>query len=505
VLLFLHCSVSNSQDLVAGQTYTTDNLVGNTGGAWSGCYSNTSGSFWGGTSGGPCPGYDPSSGQIIFSYGQYTLSQTIAINQALAAAGSGLQINGYSYSWWVKNSNINGQQPGGYDPIAYIDVNLYSNTGSLLVGDRYNYGYYLPDWTVFSGTRTYDNPYSLSSLGNLQLSITSRDSGFWAGYYGPEFNNFNLRLNYSIDPCYNNPLYSTTCSGYGAAYIQAQQTSTPSTPIVTYNTSTGTSSITLVPDSTRTDPTVQNAGGVELTTTGTITPPDGIPTVSKEAVSTANNQSQTQEKEKREINPNALSTALSTIRRNAEREQSIVKDILQKNESETLQTRISQDALVGDLVSKTQEQSQSIALSAAVSSALSITNNSNRQNSDQTQNKNEDPSSTNFSMFGPANNIQNNIQTRLPETTNKESAGNSVNKNVQPNQAAGNVDIATIAQTPQGFELYMNGMRDGQFYTPKEIYRGQRTVDNARAERFLNGKSDVLHQRMIEQQYNIGN
>jgi hypothetical protein len=49
----------------------------------------------------------------------------------------------------------------------------------------------------------------------------------------------------------------------------------------------------------------------------------------------------------------------------------------------------------------------------------------------------------------------------------------------------------------------MNSMRDGQFYAPKEIYKGQRTVDNARAERFLNGKSDVLHQMMIEQQYNL--
>jgi hypothetical protein len=140
-----------------------------------------------------------------------------------------------------------------------------------------------------------------------------------------------------------------------------------------------------------------------------------------------------------------------------------------------------------------------------VSSALSITTNSSRQNSEQQQNKNEDPSGANFSVFGPTNNIQNNLQPRLPETTSKETSGSSVNKNVQPNQAAGNVDIAAIAQTPQGFELYMNGMRDGQFYAPKEIYKGQRTVDNARAERFLNGKSDVLHQMMIEQQYNIGN
>lgn len=494
---------SKAQELDPSQIYSTGNLVGNTGNAWSGCYTNQSGHFWGGTSGGPCPGYDSSTGQIIFSYSQYTLSQTIAINQALALAGTGLQINGYNYSWNVKNSNINGQQPGNYDPIAYIDVNLYSNTGSLLVNDRYNYGYHIPGWQTFSGTRNYPTPYALSAVGNIQLAVTSKDSGFWAGYYGPEFMSFNLSLNYSLDPCVNNPLYSPTCPGYGAAFVASLSSNTTSTPTVNYNSSSGYTNVALTPDSTRTDPTVQNAGGVELTTTGTITPPDGVPTVSKEAVASANNQSQTQEREKREVNPMALSTALNTIRRNAEREQTIVRDILQRNETAVLQNRASQDALVGDLVSRTQDQSQSIALSMAVNSALSITSTSNRLSQEQIQTRNEDPSGQGFATFGPLNNLQNNLQPRLPETATKDNATATVNKNVQPNQAAGNVDIASIAQTPAGFELYMNGLRDGQFYAPKEIYKGQRTVDNARAERFLNGKSDVLHQMMIEQQYNL--
>jgi len=495
---------SNAQELDPSQVYTTNNLVGNTGNAWSGCYTNQSGSFWGGTSGGPCPGYDSSTGQIIFSYGQYTLSQTIAINQALANAGTGLQINGYNYSWSVKNSNINGQQPGGFDPITYVDVNLYSNTGSLLVNDRYNYGYHIPSWTTFSGTRNYDTPYSLAALGNIQLAVTAKDSGFWAGYYGPEFMNFNLSLNYKLDPCVGNPLYSPACPGYGAAFVASLSPSTStSTPTVNYNSSSGYTSVTLTPDSTRTDPTVQNAGGVEMTTTGSISAPDGVPTVSKEAVVAANNQSQTQEREKREVNPMALSIALNTIRRNAEREQNIVRDVLQRNETTALQNRVGQDALVGDLVSRTQEQSQNIALSITVNSALSITTNTSRPNQETAQTRNEDSTGQGLSTFGPMSNLQNIMQPRLPETATKENATSSVNKNVQPNTAAGNVDIASIAQTPAGFETYMNSMRDGQFYAPKEIYKGQRTVDNARAERFLNGKSDVLHQMMIEQQYNL--
>jgi hypothetical protein len=225
--------------------------------------------------------------------------------------------------------------------------------------------------------------------------------------------------------------------------------------------------------------------------------------VSKEAVVAANNQSQTQEREKREVNPMALSIALNTIRRNAEREQNIVRDVLQRNETTALQNRVGQDALVGDLVSRTQEQSQNIALSITVNSALSITTNTSRPNQETAQTRNEDSTGQGLSTFGPMSNLQNIMQPRLPETATKENATSSVNKNVQPNTAAGNVDIASIAQTPAGFETYMNSMRDGQFYAPKEIYKGQRTVDNARAERFLNGKSDVLHQMMIEQQYNL--
>ncbi len=615
------------------------------------------------TSGGPGPLWDPNQGILFFSYGNVTAFQESYVPSALVGTPSGIQVRGYTYSYDIRNMNFDNRQ-GSTDTIT-ATITMRGNPSSIILDSVTNVHNTRFDWTTFSGTRTLTNPVDPSSTGWLGIYFQSRDTGFWAGYYGPQVRNVDVRVNYGVDPCATNPAYSVTCSGfssvvetvnqvpnpsaliswngyidnsfaiqtalsqggsgllvhgfnygytansggpycafwalvcfdnrdpyaqvnvnitsntgqslysvtrthqninstnfsyqyrfsssqtlsslgnfgfdayamdnasvsnmwatilytpdqciinplssptcpgYNAAYAASIATSSSSTntSTVTYNTASGYTSIALTPDSTRTDPTVQNAGGVELTTTGTITAPDGIPTVSKEAVSTANNQSQAQEKEKREVNPNALSIALSTVRRNAEREQSIVRDILQKNETLALQTRASQDSLVGDLVSKTQEQSQNIALAAAVSSALSITTNSSRQ--DQNQTKNDDPSGSNFTMFGPANNLQNSLQPKLPETnTNDKPQGSTVNKNSPKNDLAGNVDIASIAQTPAGFELYMNGMRDGQFYPPKEIYKGQRTVDNARAERFLNGKSDVLHQMMIEQQYQIGN
>jgi hypothetical protein len=45
----------------------------------------------------------------------------------------------------------------------------------------------------------------------------------------------------------------------------------------------------------------------------------------------------------------------------------------------------------------------------------------------------------------------------------------------------------------------MVALTDVAFYAPKEIYRNQKNVDNARALRQL--ASDRLHQQMVDQQY----
>ena len=63
-------------------------------------------------------------------------------------------------------------------------------------------------------------------------------------------------------------------------------------------------------------------------------------------------------------------------------------------------------------------------------------------------------------------------------------------------------DMNALAAAPANFNDYLTQqMQDAQFYASKEIYRGQRNVDNARALRGLG--TDRLHQQMIDQQYNI--
>jgi glucoamylase len=89
----------------------------------------------------------------------------------------------------------------------------------------------------------------------------------------------------------------------------------------------------------------------------------------------------------------------------------------------------------------------------------------------------------------------------LPPAPPPAPTGPSVNAKAKDNDAAGGVSLASIAKQPQGFELYMSGLQDRPFYAPKEIYRGQRVIDNARAQRMLSGASDRLHEEMVNQQY----
>jgi len=79
----------------------------------------------------------------------------------------------------------------------------------------------------------------------------------------------------------------------------------------------------------------------------------------------------------------------------------------------------------------------------------------------------------------------------------------TVKSNVQNNELAGGVDLSKIAIQPVGFADYMTlALTDAAFYGPKEAYPNQRVVDNARAQRLLQGASDRLHQEMVNSQYN---
>lgn len=88
----------------------------------------------------------------------------------------------------------------------------------------------------------------------------------------------------------------------------------------------------------------------------------------------------------------------------------------------------------------------------------------------------------------------------IPQSNTTVMAGPSVNKNASDNDVAGGVDINKMALAPTGYGDYLNlTLRDAAFYAPKEVYKNQQNVDNARALRLLT--NDSKHKEMVELQY----
>lgn len=99
----------------------------------------------------------------------------------------------------------------------------------------------------------------------------------------------------------------------------------------------------------------------------------------------------------------------------------------------------------------------------------------------------------------PLTNIVN-ANTRTPVAIDSKQESSIVNKLADNNELSGGVDIAAIAVQPLGFNQYaVLTIKDTIFYSPREIYRGQKTVDNAAALRQL--ASDRLHQQIVDQQW----
>ncbi len=179
-------------------------------------------------------GNDVSTGNGVTYYWsgtQQTLTNTIAINSALAAAG--IQVDGFDYEWVYKNGNANwfSGQPGGgaVDPFEIV-VNVYKADGTLFKSYTYDYGNNFSNWTTKTGTEIFGTNFlDPSFFGNVEVLVTAQDIANQSGYWGPEFRaeQSGLYVNYSANLCYNNPLHDPTCSGYANALFQQQCTANP--------------------------------------------------------------------------------------------------------------------------------------------------------------------------------------------------------------------------------------------------------------------------------------
>ena len=158
---------------------------------------------------------DINSETIMFSYGTDILYQTIAIQQALQA--SGIEVDGYQYGWTFRMISNSGR---GGDTLEF-EVTVKDSNGNEVERQTYNRSSPLQDsWITESGAHYFASPYL--DPQNIQLKITGRDGGFWAGYYGPEVKDVDLRLIYSVNPCASNPLHDPSCSGYADALAQQE-------------------------------------------------------------------------------------------------------------------------------------------------------------------------------------------------------------------------------------------------------------------------------------------
>ena len=217
-----YCSFSNAQVNTATGSTTGDLLEPNASN-WSGQYGV---GMWHGF-GGPDPNALPSDTGFIWSSGSNIVSSTIAINQALTQAG--VQVNGFTYRWRVKNGNANlyGNQPGTDD--FFINVDVYDSNGNIYASYQYDLSYQ-HNWSYHSGSETFVDPFLPPSyFSDIIVSAQGSDSAAWQGHYGPEFNvsRSELKLTFSANPCHNNPLYDPQCQGYATALFNQQCTQNP--------------------------------------------------------------------------------------------------------------------------------------------------------------------------------------------------------------------------------------------------------------------------------------
>ena len=131
---------------------------------------------WSGYTGGSIPNWDGDT--AYWGYGGGILRWNIAFQQALESVG--IQLDGFNYSWYIKNydTNYHIQQEDG-DDYMRISVRMYDASGSELWGKQYNYdGTY--QWSTFTGQEFFTTPLPIENVDEILIRAEGDDPGFWA-------------------------------------------------------------------------------------------------------------------------------------------------------------------------------------------------------------------------------------------------------------------------------------------------------------------------------------
>ena len=320
------------------------------------------------------------------------------------------------------------------------------------------------------------------------------DPGFWAGYYGPEFNvaDSYVRFIYSEipDPCKDVPVVDPNCENFIGAAPQE-------------------------------DPAVKQL--VIIESTGSIPlSEDELAVLESLEEEEETYEEQVEETVEEENNVDALAVA-----RNAEA--AALADAANTIENTLSATELAaqQDVAQAQSIAQQSQQSAQQSMQEAESSqqqAMEQSLSSAGINADGSPSSNSveveiqlDIDSFDIAALDNAINdavmnlikLEQNIVREQAEESNQEEELNEPMSNDQEDELvaaalAGSDDedaqAALLGFNPNFRAYQQPQMTDADFYAPKEIYEGQKNHDNPAA-RFFNGASDATHREMVRQQY----
>ena len=477
---------------------------------------------------------------INFSYGLTDLNQIVNIKNALPNSGTGLQVNGFNFGFSAKNGN--GWDNGQQDYLTAY-VNIYNNTNSKVL-ESYNYnlnGKY--NWTQFYYSETFKSAYGVPSLGNAQYGFVGQDNNNWVGPYGPEITAVSFSLKYSVDPCANNPLYSPSCRGYMDALAKLNpvvgvpedapppppEDGAPPPPPGSQPPPGAPPPPGPGPGNNPNSPpppgSQPQGGGQQpkLGETKTASDSKAGPSLGNVLSMISSNQARIGNETKAVVQA-AESAAAKDAQQAQEQAEAVagtltaqsVTSSMTTTGSSTIQTNASSQSSVVAIVNTTQTSAINVgglrAPNQTVFSDPNVTMSNNMSFGSTEMYSLQSPQGRNATSeievpqnegikMGTRSVLNDAIEDRpIAQNTNtQEQKTELVNRNVQPNELAGGVDIARMATQPAGYQAYSFALADAPFYAPKEIYKNQVNVDNARVLRQLS--SDRLHQELVNLQY----
>jgi hypothetical protein len=462
-----------------------------------------------------CPGFS----SVKFSG---NLGSAFAIQTALSHSGTGLIVHGFDYgfnwntgetctfqlifcfAWGPSSLGVGAyatNKQGDVIAIKYYDLTSQNSSGS--VTDRIRF------------------PTSLNQLTLGNFAITS------GGGDGSYISNVWSSMVYSPDLCDKNPLYSPNCNKFVSTILAnqkaAQQSLTSSTDSsgTVVQTTASLTTTTAMADPTKNDVTSSNVGGVQITATGEITPIVNMPKFVRGA-NEAGELVKEKEKPKLIVKPPVVAIPVAPAQRRVDTTQDAFRfatqdtatqvveqqaavsmvatspqEIVQQQARATATSTVSTRRVIMDSYDAGSEGNETSAISKSSGQGLVALNRGQGLQANEVQLQQRQ-------AIMSATNPLNSYLTMVP-SENQPDQKATVKKDVQNNELAGGVDLSKMAIQPAGFNDYMNlALTDAAFYGPKEVYQNQRVVDNARAQRLLQGASDRMHQEMVNSQYRMG-